>query len=823
MSATHTHIATTCYHCGDTCKPNETIFYDDKSFCCNGCQQVYALLQENGLCEYYTMEDLQRISQKAEVRAEKYAYLNLPEIKAKLLDFSDGNIAKITFYIPSIHCSSCIWLLENLHKLNKGIQYSRVDFLKKQVLISYAEKETDLQAIVTLLAQIGYEPHITLSDTEKAESEQKRLSREQKQIIAKIAVAGFAFGNIMLISFPEYFGFDSYSEGSFRKFFQYINFLIVLPAFFYSGWGYIHSAYQSIRKGIVNIDFPLALGLIVLLTRSAYEIFADIGAGYVDTLAGLIFFLLLGKWFQQRTYDILRYDRDFKAYFPVAVSIQSADGNEKQVPVAQLKVGDRIIIRNQELIPADSILLKGEANIDYSFVTGEAMPVEKVLGEIIYAGGKQIGSTIELEVVKPVSQSYLTELWNKDEFQKKVTYQEPTIRLQNFLSKYFTFALLAVAFGGTVYWLWQNDLARAINAFTAVLIIGCPCALALSSPFALGTAMRIMGKAKLYLKNVAVIEQMAQIDTLVFDKTGTITETDKAQIEWKAIQQELSEAEKIAIKLLTRNSTHPLSQQIYQYLHLELPKEVEVQNFEEVTGKGIIGKIENLWVQLGSAKWLQIEMPLQDYHSKVFVKINGEWRGYFVFRNSYRKEIEALTQNLWNKGYDLHLLSGDNAGEAPYLVKYFLKNEKMHFNQSPHNKWEFVKILQKSGKKVMMLGDGLNDAGALQKADVGIAVTENIAYFTPASDAILDASALGKLSGFLALAQKTMKVIKQSFGISLIYNIIGLSFAVQGTLSPLIAAILMPLSSVTVVAFTTLSVKAKGNFLLKSNRQNINC
>ncbi|GAB4336843.1 MAG: heavy metal translocating P-type ATPase metal-binding domain-containing protein [Flammeovirgaceae bacterium] len=711
--------------------------------------------------------------------------------------------------------------------------------MRKTVKITFQEDKTTLRTVAELLSKLGYAPHITLEDSENQNIiKKKTLNKEQKQLIARVAVAGFCFGNMMLISFPEYFGFDSQSVTTFRHIFSFVNILLALPVFFYSGWVYLSSAYKSLKKGILNIDFPLALGMIVLLVRSLFEILTDSGAGYLDTLAGLVFFLLIGKWFQQKTFDTLRYDRDFKSYFPIAVTIKkiiydnfstnkslelSNNSTEKvvfeesQILATQLKKGDRILIRHQELVPADSLLIEGEANIDYSFVTGEAVPVHKKVGEIVYAGGRQIGGRIELEVLKPVSQSHLTSLWNDDVFQNKKEIKT----FQTFLSQYFTIGLLVVAFGAGIFWGIANDWDKAINAFSAVLIIACPCALALSSPFALGTAMRVLGSMKFYLKNTQVIEILAKANAFVFDKTGTITQNNAVGLTFKG---ELSNKDKSFIKSLTKNSLHPLSSSITEKLG-KIPT-YPVSKFKEEMGKGLEGEIQGIKIKIGSEKFVKEGLMDDTIKSttnttKVHVSFDNQYKGYFEFQNAYRQGVKQMIANLQKQQpCSLHLLSGDNESEKENLRMFFGEDSVLRFHQTPQDKLQYINSLQKEGKTVVMTGDGLNDAGALQQSNVGIAVTENTSYFTPAADAIMEASVLKHLPDFVMFCKKTMGVLKMSFVISLIYNLIGLYFAIQGTLSPLIAAILMPISSVTIIAFTTLTVsQLLAKQLSASNKQ----
>ncbi|MEZ4955389.1 MAG: heavy metal translocating P-type ATPase metal-binding domain-containing protein [Saprospiraceae bacterium] len=759
----------TCHHCGEDCG-SEPVLFADHNFCCQGCKMVYEILHANDLGEYYNIENNPGTSLKGKER-EKYAWLDDPAIVEKLIDFADEKTTKITFHLPQIHCASCIWLLENLYKLNDGILQSKVNFLKKEAYLTFENESLTLRKVVELLAIIGYAPAINFSNLN--DDEKPKVDRT---FFYQLGVAGFAFGNIMLLSFPEYLGLE---ESSFKTTFGYLNILLALPVVFYSGRDYLKSAWTGLQKKILNIDVPISLGILALFSRSIFEIITQSGAGYLDSLAGLVFFLLIGKWFQQKTYHQLSFERDYKSYFPIAATILKNNA-ESSVALNQLNIGDTVIIRNKELIPADGILKNGQANIDYSFVTGESDPVKKEVNEKIFAGGRQIGQAIEVLLIKKVSQSYLTQLWNDDVFQKKEAASAST--LSDKVGKRFTITILLVAFSTLFYWL-SRDTGIAINAFTAVLIIACPCAIALSIPFTLGNLIRLFSRKDFYLKNTQVIENMAEIDTVVFDKTGTITETNKNEL--KYIGQELSAAEKIAVRSLAHQSTHPISQLIDLFFKNSELK--EVLDFKEIIGHGTSGFSNNYFIEIIKAE------------NGTAIKINGKEKGIFISSNFYRKGLNDLIKN-WKNKYDCYILSGDNSNEKNNLEKLF-SPDKIHFNQSPQDKLTFIKNLQTQNKKVLMIGDGLNDAGALQQSNVGIVVTENRNNFTPACDAILQADHFSKLSAFLQLSKKGIQIIYAAYFLALIYNVIGLSFAVQGILSPVIAAILMPLSSVTIVAF----------------------
>ncbi|MDN4164559.1 heavy metal translocating P-type ATPase metal-binding domain-containing protein [Cytophagales bacterium LB-30] len=782
---------TLCYHCGQQCE-QDIIVADDKSFCCTGCHTVYDILQANNLCTYYDLEKNPGANQKNKKNSTAFAFLDNPEMTAKLLDFQEGNQAHVQLYLPQVHCSSCIWLLESLHRLHAGILQSRVHFSRKTIQLAFDTEQISLREVVELLSKIGYEPALNLSDLGK-----KKPQNAHRKTWYQLGVAGFCFGNIMLFSFPEYFSYADFFHEEFASLFGWLNFTLGLPVVLYSAQDYFRSAWWALRQKGVNMDVPISAGILALFIYSTYEIATGTGAGYFDSLAALLFFLLLGKIYQQKTYDTLSFERDYTSYFPIAIT-RLKGNKEESVALPALQVGDRILVRNGELIPADGILYKGEALIDYSFVTGEAVPVSKTLGEIIYAGGSQQGAAIELEIVKEPSQSYLTDLWNHEAFHKPK--QKNLATLSDVVSTYFTFIVLGIALVSAMYWIWQGDLSIGIKAFSTVLIVACPCALALSTPFTLGNSLRILGRNAFYLKNAEAIERMAQVDTLVFDKTGTLSETHRAQIQW--VGEALHIEELAFIKSTCKQSSHPLSVRIYQHLEGAVH---EVHEFTEHLGKGVVARTPEFLLRLGSREWIAPqEMAVAN---AVWIEINGQVKGYFRFEAQYREGLEQMIQTLQSR-YDLHVLSGDNNQEEARLRKIFGEKAHLRFNQSPADKLAFIESLQAQGKKVMMIGDGLNDAGALQKSEVGISVTENINQFSPACDAIISAPSLRQLPDFLRFSHQSRNVIKASFALSFAYNIVGLSFAVQGLLSPVLAAILMPLSSVTVVVFTTLLTNA---------------
>lgn len=774
-----------CTHCGDECPDDHPIF-EEKDFCCNGCQVVYSVLKDNGLSDYYNFDTNPGISQKS-VSNKNYNFLDDEDVINNILEFREENLAKISFTLPQIHCASCIWLLENLSKLNPGILGSRVNFLGKTATVSYNPKNITLRKVVELLASIGYPPELNLQKLTNA----KNVGQD-RTLYYKLGLAGFSFGNIMLLSFPEYLGFE---QASVKFYIGYLNILLALPVILYSGFDYLRSAYWTIKMKQINIDIPIAVGMLTLFFRSVYEIMSSTGEGYLDSLAGFIFFLLIGKWFQHYTFYSIAFDRNYKSYFPISATTKTDHGWQSK-SLDKLETGDILLIKNEEIIPGDALLLKGDASVDYSFVTGESDLLKKKIGEKLFAGGKNIGSNIQIQLLKKVDQSYLTKLWDEDSF--SIDKESKTQTLISRIGKYFTITIMSIAVLTLIYWL-IFDQSLAFNAFTAVLIVACPCALALALPFSYGNILRILGKKYFYLKNVQVIDRIQQVDEIIFDKTGTIT--DHKNIIATLQNQTLSDRELYLIKSAVFQSNHPLSKAIFASLASnDFTQEVDA--FVEITGQGIEARIGPDNIKIGSS--LFITGQENQLNKGVFVAINGKIITSFSIEHKLREGVKELVDTL-GKNYTVSILSGDNDKEEERLKSFFPAHAAMIFNQTPLDKLNYIKSRQESGHKVLMIGDGLNDAGALMQSDVGIVISEDSNNFTPACDAILGAKSFERLLGYLTYLKQARYIIMGAFIMAFLYNVLGLYFAVRGELAPVVAAIIMPVSSISVMIYGLLA------------------
>ena len=774
-------IENLCFHCGSPCEEDKKI-QDEKQFCCSGCLAVHSILTQNEMGKYYNLEQFPGVKKQ---KKSFFDFADNEELALKFIDYKNEELTKVSIKIPAIHCSSCIWLLENLSLLNPGILSTRVNFQEQKASISFAHKDVSLKEVFELLDKIGYTPDLGIGNSESVEA------KNSSKIIKQLAFAGFAFGNIMLFSFPEYFGFITSEDHSYGTVFSYLNLLIAIPVVAYSGRDYLKTAYESLKAKALHIYVPVSIGIMALFLWSTYEVVSGNGAGYFDSLAGLIFFLLIGKWIQEFTNRKLIFNRKYESYFPLSVQLLSGK-NEETVPLHSLQEGDRIKVRKGELIPADGHLFRGIGQIDYSFVTGESIPEHKELGEKVYAGGRQLSESIEIEVLNKVKESKLISLWNNQEG-KEVEFEAKNLITKT--SKVFTITLLFVALLTFLFWV-SFDFKKAIFATVSVLIVACPCALALAYPFATGTAKRLLARGNYYLKNADVIERLSKTKKIVFDKTGTLSKV--MDYEPVYVGKTLTPLEQSTIKSLAVLSDHPYSKSIAKYW--PQAKALEIDSFKEIPGKGIEGWVNDTWIKLGSESYVFNDEYGSKKEHNVYISINNVYCGAFDFKSNYYPFVKPLIKEL-KKSNKLYLCTGDSTRE-----KEFLKSEygfdAMKFKAEPMDKVAYINELN-DNKDTLYLGDGLNDAGALIQSNVGIAVTKSLIHFTPASDVIIQNEQLKMLPNVLAYSNRVMKVVKLGILVSALYNVVGLYFAVQGILSPIIAAILMPISSITTVILMT--------------------
>ena len=781
----------TCYHCG--AKTRHFIELDGHSFCCHGCELVYSLLRDQDLCQYYDLNAQPGNRQSEASSNAAFEFLKVPSLMQKLLLFESEEEQRMRFYLPQVHCSSCLYVLEKLHKLISGVKSAHLDFERKELLVSWDSRIVSAYEIACKLNELGYAPYFSLADNEVLDGAKNANPANLR--LMRMGVAGFGFGNIMLLSFPEYLS-EASSLGRFAPYFQYLAFGLSLPVMFYSAQEFYRLAWAGLRKRYLNIDLPIVLALFVTFFRSLYEVFVVGGNGYWDSLTGIVFFMLVGRYLQDRTQYALNYDRQFESHFPLAVS-QWKSGVESPIAIGDLKPQMEIILRDGDLLPVDARLLSEKAQLDYSFVSGESLPQSQSLGSWCYAGARLLGASARFQVEKEMSQSYLISLWQQSEnASESNTEQSEDDQVQHW-SQWFSLGVILLALAAGLYWFAMGS-DRWLEVVSSVLIVACPCTLLLAVTFANGHALARLARAGLFVKNGKVLAHLADSDTVIFDKTGTLTEAHHPQMHYQG--RDLSEDEWDSVAAVAAESVHPYARAVSR--HLDRVR-VPVEQVRNVPGQGVEARTPVGWIQLGSSGFLQNE---QVPKGSIGISINGEYFGAWVFQSRYREGLGGLFLRL-SERFSLGLLSGDSPAEKVQLQELLSPvHLPMEFQQQPHDKVRAIEALAIKGKQVVMVGDGLNDAAALSRAKVGIAVTEAQGQFTPASDAVLSASSLNQLDRMFAVARDSRKVIRLAFFISILYNLVGLSFAVSGQLEPVVAAILMPASSISMIIITVVGV-----------------
>lgn len=772
-----TTLKLTCNYCNGACSDSK-IVVDDIHFCCYGCltlSQVASGINFN----------------PSEISL-KYKQLDFSETFEKLVDYQDDKRYGVTVSLPNIQCSSCIRLLEDLPSLNEGVLSARVNFEKK-VCKLVVSKSIALSFLAQLLDDIGYPPLISLSRKQKVEED--IIKRES---LMKLAVAGFCFGNIMLMSMAHYFGLEISNDKFFGLLFSYLSMALCLPVVFYSGSEYLVSAFKSIAAGRAHINIPISIGIMSLFIWSFYEVVSGNGIGYLDSLSGLIFFLLIGKWFQSKVYDYVSFERTLSEFIPFVVRKKVGE-SFLWTSISDLGSGDQIIVKNEEIIPVNGVLTGGAGIIDYAFISGESRCEQVSIGNQIYAGGCQKSGEIVVMLNEKPSMGKLWDTWSSQQSKKEFSNSFIDI-----ISKYFTLSIVSIAIISFIYWYFISDLSQALFVFSSVLIIACPCALALSSPFTYGNILKVFNANKFFLKDPKIISSLSKITHIVFDKTGTLTQSSASRLEF--VGDMLSDGDRDKFRMLALQSSHPLSVLLSD--HLSEGKNLMVSNFREFSGKGIQGEVDGSLVKLGSASWVYSK---NNPNTVIYASIDGKVLGFFQLKSAYRNGLKQMLHKLGNM-VTLSIMSGDNDGEKSTLKRLYKNFSQLYFNLSPKEKASNISRTQ-INETVMMIGDGLNDASAIATCDVGVAITENLNGFYPSSDAVLLSDGLNKLPAFINLARYSKRILNWGLIFSLGYNLIGITFAVMGLLTPVVAAILMPLSSISIVILVTLLVQLKSKSL----------
>lgn len=797
-----------CKHCGLPIPQGWT------EFCCEGCRQVYHIIHSLGLENFYALKERfgGEETRKAEVSDSKYVHFDQAEFQQEYcLQLPDGTVG-IRFYIDAIHCAACIWLLEKMPELVSGLLECSVDFSSRVASVRIDPKFTKLSEVARKFDSIGYKPHPFKGEIPKA----------KRELLIRLGVAAVAAGNTMMNAIPLYEGFFSGIASSYSQYLNWWSLVIAFPAVVYSAYPFYRAAFGGLRSGVLHIDLPISLGILAGYSASVINTLRESNHVYFDSITMLIFLLLLGRLIQRRGVDrAISSTNLLYALSPTASLQVLPDGSTREVFTGSLAIGDCVRVGAGEAIPADGVVARGISSVNNSILTGESAPLKVTVGDTVFAGSENLSSEIDVEVRFDHQGSRIASVLRQVE--EAGRHKPPIVQLTDRLSGYFVAVVLSLATLVALYWSFAEDIWTAFDHTLALLVVACPCALGLSAPVALAVAMRKAAGSGILFRRQDAISRLAQISKVFFDKTGTLTvgaPTVSRLFLWRgAAWQDVSEditsvdAHKLLLALaLESASSHPMARAIRRFVSAQL-QDVSASyverlvELEELAGQGMRGRLDSgETIVLGSPSFVsrlsdgrsddelfEVSQKLGELTlTTVFLAIDGKPELAFGIGDTLREDASAEVQALAGLGLEVGMLSGD-VPEVARAVAQAVGIEQVFAGLSPEEKSSHL------GQGDLMVGDGINDSLALAKSGVGLCISGGAEAAMKSADIFVAHDDLSLVSRAIIGSRRAMGVIRFNLGVSLLYNACGITLAAVGMIGPLSAAVLMPLSSLSVV------------------------
>jgi len=793
-----------CFHCGlpiaEDADYHCQLEGKERDFCCFACQSVCEAIYDAGLQGYYQRTPQGALLAPPPTPPKDIEMYDLDEVQQDFVRHQ-GERSEAHLLVEGIHCAACVWLIERGMMRIPGVLTANVNLAGKRLHLRWDNKRVKLSALIKRLSQIGYAgvPY----DPEVAEGAMKKANRS---MLFRLFFAGFAMMNLNLIAIALYSGAD---RGEFVGFFQWMALSLATPTLLYSGYPFYKGAWSGLRNARLTMDLPIAIGLSVTYAYSLYVTLGGAGVVYYDTVTNLTFVILIGRYLEGmfRHQAVAATNRLMDMQPRVATVLRQ--GEEKMMSVRAVRVGDRVLVKPGSKIPMDGLVCEGHSSVDESMLSGESAPVKKQPGDRVAAGTLNGSGALVVEVQAASQDSMLSRIIRLVE--EAQSSKAPIQRISDSIVPWFVLATLV--FASITFYVWSENFELALMAATSVLIITCPCALGMATPMSIAVASGLGAKHGILVKNGVVLETLSKVTHFVFDKTGTLTE-GKMRVERIIVASGQDEAGLLALAGgVERYSEHSVAHAIVREVDERRLsyRNIGVRGFHATAGAGVEAEADGKRVLLGTAEWLaQNNTVMQDSllqkqgdleeqaRTCVHLAVEGQHVAVLVLSDKLRADAQGLVNTLRNAGIGMTLLSGDRKPVAEAIARQ-LGGMEVIAEVLPQDKDRVIQQLQKRGECVAMVGDGVNDAPALIRADVGIALGSGTDVSVESADIVLMQNELDKVRLATLLSRRTLRTIKQNIGLSFVYNSIMVPLAMMAHVTPLIAAITMPISSLLVI------------------------